>query len=114
MTIHRDWSRPPRSVALALLIAIVTSLLFLGGAFDTVEDALTSKRAELLERSPTGQTVIVEIDARSLATLRDWPWPRRYHAQLLRQLHEAGASIIAFDVDFSARSNDGEAVLAPW
>lgn len=112
MTKHRDWSRPPRSLALALAVAIATSLLFLGGVFDSVEDALTSKRAELLERSPTGQTVIVEIDARSLATLRDWPWPRRYHAQLLRQLHEAGASIIAFDVDFSARSNDGDAALA--
>jgi diguanylate cyclase len=54
----------------------------------------------------------VEIDARSLAALRSWPWPRRYHAELVRRLHRSGASVIAFDVDFSARSGSDDQELA--
>jgi EAL domain-containing protein (putative c-di-GMP-specific phosphodiesterase class I)/CHASE2 domain-containing sensor protein len=109
---HRDWSRRPFSLALALMVALLTALLAVAGMFGPVEDALTSHRAELLTAPPTGEIAIVEIDARSLSELRSWPWPRRYHAALVRQLHKAGASAIAFDVDFSARSDGGDETLA--
>ena len=109
---HRDWSRKPFSLALALMVAISAALLAVAGVFGPVEDALTSNRAELLTRPPTGKIAIVEIDARSLSELRSWPWPRRYHAALVRQLHKAGATAIAFDVDFSARSDGGDESLA--
>ena len=114
MAVDRDGSRR-LSVALALLVALSAALLSAFGLFGTVEDGLTDQRAELLTRKPTGDVVVVEIDARSLAQLRTWPWPRRYHAQVLRQLTQAGASVIAFDVDFSARSDgkdDGELAAA--
>jgi EAL domain-containing protein (putative c-di-GMP-specific phosphodiesterase class I)/CHASE2 domain-containing sensor protein len=94
-----------------MLVALSAALLSAAGLFAPIEDALTVKRAELLTRHPSGQTAIVEIDARSLAQLRSWPWPRRYHAQLVRELNKAGASIIAFDVDFSARSDGGDEAL---
>ena len=97
---------------LALLVAMSACLLSVGGLFDPFEDALTAWRAKSLAQDPTGETVIVEIDARSIAELRSWPWPRRYHAQAIRQLHRSGTSIIAFDVDFSARSDSGDAELA--
>ena len=100
---RRDRSRR-LSVGLAILVALSAALLSFAGLFDTIEDGLTAKRAELLTRNPSGEVVIVEVDARSLAELRTWPWPRHYHAQVLRQLSQAGASIVAFDVDFSARS----------
>lgn len=97
--------------ALAVMAAAV--LLSLTGLFEPIEDALTSQRATLLNRTATGQVAIVEIDAQSLAQLRSWPWPREYHAALIRQLHRDGASIIAFDVDFSARSTGkGDEALA--
>ncbi len=108
MPSHRDWSRRPLSLLLALMVAMSAALLALGGVFDPVEDALTTQRAKLLSRPSTGEVAIVEIDARSLAELRSWPWPRRYHAEVVRRLHNADASIIAFDVDFSARSDDGD------
>src|SRR5205085_8811324 len=47
----------------------------------------------------------VEIDAKSIAAIKTWPWSRAYHAQLIRRLHNAGASMIAFDVDFSATAD---------
>ena len=97
---------------MALLIAAAACTLHAVGLFGPVEDALTARRAELLSRQPTGQVVIVEIDARSLSELRTWPWPRRYHAEVVRRLHSSGASIIAFDVDFSARADNGDEELA--
>jgi diguanylate cyclase len=109
---QRDWSRRPLSLIPALLVALAPALLSLTSLFGAVEDALTDRRAELLTQKPTGQTVIVEIDAKSLAELRSWPWPRSYHAAVVRQLHQSGASIIAFDVDFSARSERGDEEFA--
>lgn len=105
---HRDWSRRPLSLILALLVAMSAVALARAGLFNPVEDALTTQRVEFLSREPTRETVIVEIDAKSLAELRTWPWPRYYHAQLVRELSNAKVSMIAFDIDFSARSDSGD------
>src|SRR3954454_11357746 len=107
---QHDWSSRPRSLIVTALIAAMAMLLSVLGVFGPIEDGLTVRRAELLERPATGQVAIVEIDARSLAQLRSWPWPRVYHAQVVRKLHQSGASIIAFDVDFSARSTGDQAL----
>lgn len=103
---HERWA----AVAAALLLALV---LLLSGALEPIEDRLTEARAQVLDRSPTGEIAIVEIDAKSLAAINKWPWSRRYHADLVDRLHAAGASMIAFDVDFSARSDaDGDTAFA--
>ena len=80
MTPHRAWSRR-FSLALAVLVALSAALLSGAGVFGPVEDALTSKRAELLSRPPTGDLAIVEVDARSLAQLRT---PGRGRAATMR------------------------------
>ena len=97
--------RRRESWAAAIGILLISLLLFASGAEEPVEHRLSEVRARLLDRAPTGQVAIVEMDAKSLARLNNWPWPRRYHAQLIERLGAAGASMIAFDVDFSARSN---------
>src|SRR5579884_2890311 len=98
--------RAERWVA-ALCIFVLASALSLTGVFEPFENRLIDVRAKLLDRAPSGKLAIIEIDARSLAALNTWPWSRRYHAELLDQLRAAGASMIAFDVDFSARSDAG-------
>jgi EAL domain-containing protein (putative c-di-GMP-specific phosphodiesterase class I)/CHASE2 domain-containing sensor protein/GGDEF domain-containing protein len=88
-------------------------ILFVSGALEPIENRLTELRARVLDRAPTGQVAVVEIDAKSLAAMNTWPWSRRYHAGLIRRLGAARASMIAFDVDFSARSDPGgDAALA--
>ena len=98
--------RSDRSVRFTtiLLVLAATVILLVSGAFEPLEHRLTTIRAQLLDRAPTGEVAIVEIDAKSLAEISTWPWSRRYHAQALRKLHSAGATMVAFDVDFSSLS----------
>src|SRR5690606_3653458 len=44
---------------------------------------------------------IVDIDETSLARIGQWPWPRTVIADLLDRLGQAGAAVVAFDVQFA-------------
>jgi len=44
---------------------------------------------------------IVDIDEKSIKELGRWPWPRKYLADLLTQLKQQGAVVVAFDMLFS-------------
>ena len=45
--------------------------------------------------------VIVGIDDESFQQTQRFPWPRTYYADAVRNLHSAGAKVIAFDVLFT-------------
>jgi EAL domain-containing protein (putative c-di-GMP-specific phosphodiesterase class I)/CHASE2 domain-containing sensor protein/GGDEF domain-containing protein len=97
----------------ALFVLVLTAILLAMGALEPIEYRLTEARARLLDRAPTGEVAIVEIDAKSLSRLDTWPWSRQYHANLLDRLGAAGVSMVGFDVDFSARSDPaGDQALA--
>lgn len=96
----------------SVLVLLLTGLLLAFGALEPLENRLSEARARLLDRSPTGHVAIVEVDAKSIHAINSWPWSRGYHAQLIQRLGAAGASMIAFDVDFSAKSDpSGDAAL---
>lgn len=70
-------------------------------------------RFRILQRAPSDTLVIVEIDPYSLQKEKRWPWPRDRYATTLSNLQDAGASLIAFDVDFSSLSDKaGDAAFA--
>jgi adenylate cyclase len=53
--------------------------------------------------------VVVAIDEPSATELgRAWPWPRRWHAQLIDQLARGGARAIVLDIVFEAPGVDPE------
>ena len=55
--------------------------------------------------------VIVDIDERSLREEGHWPWPRWKLAKLVRQLADAQAAVIGFDVVFAeSEANPAEAL----
>lgn len=57
------------------------------------------------QEPPPKEILIVGIDAPSFRELKEpWPWPRRWHAQLIRRLHQLGAAVIVFDVFFGEPS----------
>lgn len=89
-----------------IAIALFSVGCYLLGALTPIENMSTDWRFRLLDRKATGSLVIVEVDANSLQTLDIWPWPRSFHASLVDALVELGASDIAFDIDFSARSSE--------
>lgn len=97
----------------AALITSVLAGLYLIGLTEPLDRFLLEQRLAALTRPASGSLVVVEIDARSLQSLDRWPWPRSVHAAAVDRLREAGAGLIAFDVDFSARSDpEGDAALA--
>ncbi|MBL8699516.1 MAG: CHASE2 domain-containing protein [Alphaproteobacteria bacterium] len=98
---------------LAALIAAALAVLYAAGAMEPLDRFLLEQRLSFGKRQASGSLVIVEIDARSIQALESWPWPRGLHAQAIHRLLDAGAAVIAFDVDFSARSQpEQDAALA--
>ncbi len=88
--------------AIAALAGAVAGSLGFGAG---IERGLQDLRFEVRSRAASGDVHLVEIDARSIQAIERWPWPRRNHAALVERLDAAGAEVIAFDVDFSSRSN---------
>lgn len=85
-----------------LLVALIG--ITANGGLGSQDKVLQDARFGLSGLAPSGQTVLVEIDSKSLAEVGLWPWPRELHAQLLDRLVEMGAAEIGFDIDFSSAS----------
>ena len=73
-----------------------------------LEDLLRAGRNSLHWHRASGNIVLVKIDNESLHEVGGWPWPRRYHAQLVDRLTAAGASRIYFDLAFSGATNPAD------
>jgi diguanylate cyclase (GGDEF)-like protein/PAS domain S-box-containing protein len=86
------------------LVGIALAIMLTSGWHDLLRNTLSDLRFRWAQRAASGDIVVVAIDAHSIDQIGVWPWPRRLHADLLRQLARAGANDIAFDVDFSAPS----------
>lgn len=106
--IRQHW----RSIV-AVTAAVAGLACGLSGTGIGIDQLLQRQRWALRSHAASGDIHIVEIDARSIAAIARWPWPRSNHARLIDRLHQAGAATIAFDVDFSAPSRaDEDSALA--
>ena len=81
-------------------------------------DRLTLIAFDLYQRATVRQAPdlpirIVDIDDRSLKTIGQWPWPRTIIARLIDRLHEAGAAVIGFDIDFAEADRTSPRQLLP-
>jgi len=97
-----------RNLVAAALVVLAPIAAEPSGVLHTLHDQLTALRMQAAPRPPTGDVVIVDIDANSISTLGSWPWPRHLYANLVDKLTGMGASAIAFDVDFSSPSNPAD------
>ena len=106
---RRFWHAPDgRGIWSRLIIFAAVAAVYVSGALDFVEYKIMDARFRLLQQPASGSIVVVAIDGKSLQELGYWPWPRAQHAALLDRLREAGASDVALDIDFSARSNEAD------
>ena len=95
------------------LAYLMVALAYYLGLTTPLEHGLLELQYRLLARDASQTLTVVEIDSRSLKELDTWPWPRSYHAMLVDRLVAAGASVIAYDIDFSSRStSEADAELA--
>jgi adenylate cyclase len=90
-------------VIVGLSVGFVGMLGLLAGLFDTVGSRVTDRF--FLPRTADPSAIIVAIDDASLGRIGRWPWPRSVHAQLIDRLREAGAKVIALDVNFPEPSD---------
>ena len=105
----REDKRPERKPWRLLLWAAVVGLLV--GLFavpNPLEDGLRTARNKLHRHNASGDIVLVKIDNASLQQVGRWPWPRRYHAQLIDRLTAAGAKRIFEDVQFFAATDPND------
>jgi len=87
--------------ALSCALGVATGVSGWGSGLD---QAIRQLGWSLRSQSASGDLHIVEIDARSIATVDHWPWPRGQYARVVDRLRAAGAASITFDVDFSSPS----------
>ncbi|WP_395646051.1 putative bifunctional diguanylate cyclase/phosphodiesterase [Terricaulis sp.] len=99
LSLGRKW------LLFAVAVAALACVQFAGG-LTPLDNGLAALRATLVQREPSHDIVVVEIDAASLRAAGQWPWPRERYAQAITNLRAAGAELIGFDVDFSLRSRD--------
>lgn len=92
-----------RALTLVVLavVGVAAGISGIGRPFD---DFLSEIDGRLRSRSASGDLHIVEIDARSIDRIDQWPWPRGNYAGVVDRLKAAGAASITFDVDFSSHS----------
>jgi EAL domain-containing protein (putative c-di-GMP-specific phosphodiesterase class I)/CHASE2 domain-containing sensor protein len=110
MVFRRDFLPKLLILALGLALALAATISDVGRFLD---QSLDSVRYGLSTRSASGNLVVVEMDAASVAAVKAWPWPRRHYAKAVDRLREAGATSIVFDVDFSSVSApEDDAALA--
>ncbi|MEM8837997.1 MAG: EAL domain-containing protein [Pseudomonadota bacterium] len=97
-----------RSILKQVMIAALFLALFLQGVLDPLDKWLRDLRFAYDDRAPSGDIVLVDIDAVSIDRMGSWPWKRRVHGEILDRLMALGAAEVAFDVDFSSPSTEEE------
>ncbi len=71
--------------------------LFAGFESKTVDARMRWSRGQQAD----DRIVVVAVDPESINQLGRWPWPRSTVAELVRRIHQGGASVIALDMIFS-------------
>ena len=82
-----------------VFVAALIATVYMVGWFSFVDRGLEDARTHLYSRPASGDLMLVVIDPASLRALRGWPWPwpRRYHAAVLKRLIAAGARVRGYD-----------------
>lgn len=95
-------------IVIPLALAALVGLAAISGSFRAVEQQIELLAFAIFERPASGNVHIVEMDAGSMAAIRQWPWSREHYARVVDQLDAAGARSISFDVDFSSASQPAQ------
>jgi signal transduction histidine kinase/CHASE2 domain-containing sensor protein len=93
---------------IALCICAAVTGIAMSGLVQPLSLSFRDFWFSVFQRPASGEIVVVHLDSRSIQTLESWPWPRSHYGKVVDRLNEAGADMIAFDVDFSSPSKPEE------
>lgn len=106
-------SRDAVAAGLYGLVFALLAALVAGDQFQSIERAAYDLGVRGRDRVPSDRIAIVAIDDDSIRNLGRWPWPRELHADMIEQLRDAGARVIASTVFYSeAQDAPEQAVLS--
>ncbi|WP_456407260.1 EAL domain-containing protein [Thiolapillus sp.] len=95
---RKDWNlRLAVGFVLLILAMLLTWRGWLSGLDNTIYDGFLRH----METPVSDRVIIVAIDAKSLSVLGRWPFPRSYHADLLRHISAGNPAVIALDINFA-------------
>ncbi|WP_201352659.1 CHASE2 domain-containing protein [Hydrogenimonas urashimensis] len=93
-------------IALIVVMGVLWGYLYHNETLLPFDKKLTDTLFKIRGPQPASDDiVIVDIDEKSLHALGQWPWPRIKIARILRNLAEAEAAVIGFDIVFSEPDN---------
>ncbi|MCD6228617.1 MAG: CHASE2 domain-containing protein [Candidatus Omnitrophica bacterium] len=100
-----------RKLIVSWVFTILLFLLFIFLSYTKTYRILELKAFDLIfslkKEKPSKNPILhIDIDDRSLQELGRWPWPRRYHAQLVDILTECGARQVIMDILFTEKYRD--------
>jgi adenylate cyclase len=95
-------------ITAAVLVVGATFGLRAGEALLRLEYTSVNERFAIRgQQKPPSSVVVVAIDDKTFEELDvRWPFRRKYHAQVVRNLTRAGAKVIAYDVQFTEPDQD--------
>ncbi|MDQ7814439.1 MAG: adenylate/guanylate cyclase domain-containing protein [Patescibacteria group bacterium] len=93
-----------RALLVGGAVGLVAALAYLSGIFASWDNRLSDLL--YLPHQVDPKIYIISIDDSSLTQIGRWPWPRSVHAELIDRLKEAGARVIAYDVNFPEPSDE--------
>jgi class 3 adenylate cyclase/CHASE2 domain-containing sensor protein len=109
----RYWNQIPFRARLVLLGFALTAIVLVMegiGALAPLENWLYDMRArncQFYAKAPTTQLVHLDIDDAALDSVGRWPWDRRFMAEVIDEIREAGAMALALDITFSDDDTQG-------
>ena len=95
-------------ISAAVLVVAATLVLDLTDVLQRTESTSVNERFAIRGREkPPDDVVVVGVDDKTFSDLDTrWPFRRKYHAGVIRNLTKAGAAVIAYDVEFTDPQGD--------
>lgn len=94
---------------LALSVALIIIILYEFNAFGRIELITLDYRFLLKAAKPAVSDIIfIDMAEDSINAIGRWPWPRKWHAAIVKILSEYNARAIGFDVIFSEPQDEAD------
>ena len=106
ITLKKLLSPKPYSIPMLFILCFLSalSIYFLTELkmFNLIELKMLDYRFQLRGKTTISKDIVlVSIGERDIELLGRWPWPRKYHSDLIEVLNTYGAKTICYDILFS-------------